>query len=504
MKFLPLSDFSQLLNELLELRADIVARADSRLASIAYQWPAPDREYSAVNLSRYLAFRHHDIRPLQERLARAGLSSLGRGESNILNNIDVVIKILASVTGRDRQTNPENSVSKFELNGRGLLDTRNNALFGQSRKAYTRIMVTMSGEDAENYSLINDLISSGMDCARINCAHDTASDWERMAMHIREANTVVGAECKIFMDLSGMKFRTMHMAQTVENQGMEKIRLFEGDVVDLRCDMKSSVPSTTNPKSGRRKPAVIACSSDLFLSGVKPGQDVWIDDGKLGAKIEKVMKHGVRMRVTVAGPKGVSIKGDRGINFPDTRLNIPALTEKDLADLDFICRHADIAGMSFVQSAADLERVVAEVNKRRSGMPVVAKIETRRAVENLPDILFKGLSYPGPFAIMIARGDLAVELGSVRMSEIQEEILWLCEAAHLPVIWATQVLESLAKKGIISRPEITDAAMSVRAECVMLNKGKYIRNAVAILRDILDRMQKHQHKKISRLRALHW
>jgi pyruvate kinase len=105
---------------------------------------------------------------------------------------------------------------------------------------------------------------------------------------------------------------------------------------------------------------------------------------------------------------------------------------------------------------------------------------------------------------MIARGDLAVELGSVRMAEIQEEILWICEAARVPVIWATQVLETLAKDGLINRPEITDAAMSVRAECVMLNKGPYIADAVRILQDILTHMDAHQYKKISRLRRLHW
>jgi len=97
--------------------------------------------------------------------------------------------------------------------------------------------------------------------------------------------------------------------------------------------------------------------------------------------------------------------------------------------------------------------------------------------------------------------DLAIELGSVRMAGIQEEILWLCEAAHIPVIWATQVFETLTKNGVTSRAGITDAAMAVRAECVMLNKGAYIQHAVTILSDVLQRMEAHQYKKISRLRA---
>jgi len=107
-----------------------------------------------------------------------------------------------------------------------------------------------------------------------------------------------------------------------------------------------------------------------------------------------------------------------------------------------------------------------------------------------------------PFGVMIARGDLAVELGFERMAEMQEEILWVCEAAHVPVIWATQVLETYIKKGTLSRSEMTDAAMAVRAECVMLNKGPFIHNAVTILDDVLSRMQEHQNKKTPRLRRL--
>jgi pyruvate kinase len=104
--------------------------------------------------------------------------------------------------------------------------------------------------------------------------------------------------------------------------------------------------------------------------------------------------------------------------------------------------------------------------------------------------------------VMIARGDLAVECGYQRLAEVQEEILWICEAAHVPVVWATQVLESLSKTGIPSRSEITDAAMGERAECVMLNKGPFVVQAVKVLDDILQRMQAHQEKKRSMLRKL--
>src|SRR6266545_2375344 len=104
---------------------------------------------------------------------------------------------------------------------------------------------------------------------------------------------------------------------------------------------------------------------------------------------------------------------------------------------------------------------------------------------------------------MIARGDLAIECGFERLAEVQEELLWLCEAAHVPVIWATSVLDSLAKSGMPTRAEVSDAALAHRAECVMLNKGPHILEAVSALDDILRRMQAHESKKTARLRALH-
>ena len=132
---------------------------------------------------------------------------------------------------------------------------------------------------------------------------------------------------------------------------------------------------------------------------------------------------------------------------------------------------------------------------------IILKIESRQAFDHLPLIMMAALRHR-PVGIMVARGDLAIEVGFDRLAEVQEEILWLSEAAHLPVIWATQVLETLAKTGMPSRAEVTDAAMSVRAECVMLNKGKYITDAVRFLDNVLHRMQAHQLKKRSMLRRL--
>jgi pyruvate kinase len=185
-------------------------------------------------------------------------------------------------------------------------------------------------------------------------------------------------------------------------------------------------------------------------------------------------------------------------------IDLPALSAKDLADLDHLVGMVDIISYSFVESGAHMQALLDQLAERQaSHLGVIAKIETARAFRNLPEIMLAAMGRL-PFGIMIARGDLAMEVGPERLAEVQEEILWLAEAAHLPVVWATQVLETLAKQGTVSRPELTDAAMGERAECVMLNKGPFIDKALASLDDILTRMQAHQQKKSAQLRALHW
>ena len=141
-------------------------------------------------------------------------------------------------------------------------------------------------------------------------------------------------------------------------------------------------------------------------------------------------------------------------------------------------------------------------SKKKKKLPgIVLKIENKEAFEQLPMLLMKAMELP-KIGVMIARGDLAVELGADRISEVQDQIMWICEAAHVPVIWATQVLENLAKTGIATRAEVSDASIGAKAECVMLNKGPFIHKAVSTLSDILIRIEKHLSKKKSRMRSL--
>lgn len=272
-----------------------------------------------------------------------------------------------------------------------------------------------------------------------------------------------------------------------------------GDRLLLSRDSAPGAAGSEDGDAGR-----IPCAQPEVIDSLRVGERVFIDDGQIGAEVERLDAAGAWLRITRARPEGDRIRPAKGLNFPDSDLQLPALGEKDLLDLDFVAREADIVGYSFVQSAADMDRLADELEARGAGgMGRIAKIETRRAVANLPEIIVHGASR-GPFGLMIARGDLAVEIGWSRLAEIQEEMLWLAEAAHVPVVWATQVFERLIKVNLPSRAEMTDAAMAERAECVMLNKGPFVLDAITMLDDIARRMRSHQHKKSARLRALHW
>jgi pyruvate kinase len=280
-----------------------------------------------------------------------------------------------------------------------------------------------------------------------------------------------------------------------------QLHLQRGEILHLVRDGlgHDAVPKT---KGRRAQAATIACTLPQVLSKLRQGERIWFDDGRIGGVVRRVSARRVEVEITEARDGGERLAADKGINLPDTALDLPALTPKDLEDLGVVAGCADIVGMSFAQSAADvraLRQRLADLGAAQLGL--ILKIETRRGFEHLPELLLAAMAGPAA-GVMIARGDLAVECGYERMAEVQEEILWACEAAHMPVVWATQVLETLAKTGLPSRAEITDAAMGGRAECVMLNKGPHILEAMRTLDDILRRMQAHQSKKRPLLRAL--
>ncbi|MCG3149803.1 MAG: hypothetical protein PCFJNLEI_03268 [Verrucomicrobiae bacterium] len=275
-----------------------------------------------------------------------------------------------------------------------------------------------------------------------------------------------------------------------------------GDALWVTTEAETGRNARPATKGRPAEPARIPCTLDAVFRDARVGQRILFDDGKIEGVIRAVEPARLRVEIVRAAAQGAKLRPEKGINLPDTQLSVPALSTQDIADLQFAVQHADIVSLSFVQRPEDvllLRRHLAELG--RPDMAVVLKMETRTAVRDLPRILLAGMQRV-PLGVMVARGDLAVEAGWEQLPELQEDLLWICEAAHVPVIWATQVLEGLAKKGLPSRAEITDAAMSARADCVMLNKGPHILSAVRFLNGVLLRMQAHQYKKRDLLRRL--
>ncbi len=597
-----------LIGDLRRLRRDMLAHEKTLAPWIAEA--GAGRAASARNLAHYLALRGSDVRSLQERLARLGLSSLGRSESHVLANLDKVLGLLHVLTGRPWRAQDAEEPASFG-SGRERLARHARALFGPApAERDVRIMVTLPGTAAHDPALIGALVHAGMDVARINCAHDNELAWMAMASHVRRAAAASGRPVKVLMDLAGPKIRTgaiaagasvlklkpqrddygrttspallglraigsaatvsgavevidvdaewltqlragdridfvdaraaarrltviderhgsvlvecghtayltgetrlrLHGRETARPEtaieglpaAVGRLRLHRGETLRIVAEGVGQ-PASHGAHGRRVAPATVPCTLPEVLAQVRKGERVWFDDGRIGGVIRRVSARGVDVEITEVAEGGQDLSSDKGINLPDSTLSLPALTAKDRQDLEVVARHADIVGLSFAQSADDVRALRDELAARGAGaLGVMLKVETRRGFEHLPELLFAAMG-AGAAGVMIARGDLAVECGFERLAEVQEEILWACEAAHLPVVWATQVLETLAKKGQPSRAEITDAAMGERAECVMLNKGPHILEAMRTLDDVLRRMQGHQAKKRPLMRAL--
>jgi len=259
-------------------------------------------------------------------------------------------------------------------------------------------------------------------------------------------------------------------------------------------------------KPGVEPPAgmkAVGCTLDAGLAALEIHHRVLFDDGHLEAIVHQVASDHAVLRVTYAAGGSFNLGDEKGINLPDTEIDLPLFSVDDEQALGFAARHADIVDASFVRGPEDVRELHRRLAALRADhVGVVLKIETTGAFDRLPAIILAALER-APVGVMIARGDLAIESGYERLAELQEEMLWLCEAAHIPVIWATQVLDILARTGRPSRAEVTDAAMAVRAECVMLNKGPFVAEAVGALDNILRRMEQHQYKKRSLYRRLH-
>ena len=518
--------------------------------------------HSVQNLLDYLALRRHDLRDLQACLAGLGLSSLGRSESSTLARVEAVISVLESLAGEQRSSPSAHTaaVATFRTGPATLAKNAEDLLGPVPKGRAVRVMATMPSEAAKSHELVKSLVEAGMDVMRVNCAHDSEHEWERMITHMRRANQESGRHCKALMDLAGPRLRTgpihrgYHVVRwrigkdargavvtpariaLVSKRGsaesmpsvpsadvvlpvpetlVRAVRL--GDtfrVKDSRgktrqltvinksdhscvctCEQGAWVlsgaelslvregreietahvgdlPFVEEPirlqprdllvltKGENRPPAPhedtphISCTLPQVFSTALAGQPIFFDDGKIEGRICEVHPEHLLVEIMHTGGHEAKLGSAKGINLPDTDLGIGAMTEKDRHDLDFVAEHADIVGLSFVRRPEDVLELQRELAARgKGGMGVILKIENRPGFDRLPLIMIAALRQH-PVGIMVARGDLAIEVGFERLAEIQEEILWLSEAAHIPVVWVNQVLETLARTGIPSRGKV--------------------------------------------------
>jgi pyruvate kinase len=274
----------------------------------------------------------------------------------------------------------------------------------------------------------------------------------------------------------------------------QSIILKKGDILILHAEPSPGEPAGYDGDGKMIRHPHISCSLPEVFKDVKPDEPILFDDGKIEGIIKEVSDLQLLIEITFARETGSKLRADKGINLPASSLTQCGLTSKDRDDIRFITRHADVINFSFVNGPEDVDTLLHELKRLKAKTGVILKIETKKGFQNLPWILLAAMR-THPVGIMIARGDMAIECGWKEMARMQNEILRLCEAAHVPNIYATQVLERLAKKGMPSRAEIIDAAISQQAECVMLNNGPYIIPAIRMLDKILRITEKYQEKQ---------
>ncbi|MBK8053584.1 MAG: pyruvate kinase [Saprospiraceae bacterium] len=468
----------------LELLEKNMVDEESKRTDLISSMLHPSNHISARNLIHYLSLRSMDIRELQDKLHNLGLSSLASSESHIKAQLKAINQRLGK-----KYTADQKEICDYECS-QAIMRNKSLALFGQKEiDAHPSVMITLDSTFAEDYAVIKNLLLNGMNIARINCAHDDESVWASMINKIKKACQKTGKPCKIYMDLAGPKIRTELIGKG-RKKGEAKVKV--GKLIYLANSDEGLDP----------KDLIINPGEPELISFLKKDDRVYFDDGIVRGIVEKVKNNIAKVRITRVSSAKKVIKNDKGINFPDSEMDIAPLTDFDVSCLPFICENADIIGYSFVRYPSDLANLRKMMADNYDHPPhLVIKIETPQAVRHLPELLMEGMK-DETVGVMIARGDLAVEIGFERMSEIQEEILWICEAAHVPVIWATQVLENLNKSGLATRSEITDAGHATQAECIMLNKGAHTIEVLEMLKDISQRQSEHRSKKRYTFRPL--
>lgn len=448
---------------------------------------------AALNLACHLALRRRDLRALQEELARFGLSTLEQGEAHIAESLAAMAALLARAASLSPEPAPTQPTRTEFITATRRQAEEATRVFGPPHaKRQTRIMATVPLAVASDPAYAAALIERGIEAVRFNLGTGDLPTWTAAVATFRAAQAELawGAKARVVIDLAGPRIRTVLFA------GMNDRRRFAmGDSFWL-----VRAPSDCPPHAH-----CIGCSVPEIVGQLHFDAPVWIADGELGGRVVERQHGAVRIEITHAPEDGKRLKADKGLRFPATELATPALTDEDVAALEALGPHADIIGYSFVQGAEDVLRLHETLQalglRGAQGPALMVRIETRRALRNLPEIIVAAAGLC-PAAIMIAQGDLAVEVGHQRLAEVRHDILGLCEAAGMPVVWAAPILKELSRRGEPSRGEIAEALMGLPAECVLLNKGEHLLAAADLLADVLQRKAGLPAKRIARLRAL--
>ncbi|HEU4576484.1 MAG TPA: pyruvate kinase [Chitinophagaceae bacterium] len=337
----------------------------------------------------------------------------------------------------------------------------------------TKIVATV-GPACDTYEKLLELVKCGVNVFRLNFSHGTHEDKAKIIEHIRNINKTEPYNISILADLQGPKLRVGE----IENGALE---INPGDILTFTSKEK-----------------VIGTKEKIYVSypnlhkDVKPGDKVLIDDGKLEVVVTEITKDDlVKVKVTYGG----TLLPKKGVNLPDTEISLPALTEKDLADLDFIItQEVDWIALSFVRKAEDIVDLKKRLANKKSTSKVIAKIEMPSALRDLRNIVVES------DAVMVARGDLGVELPVEKVPMAQRDIIRKCIHRAKPVIVATQMMESMIDRVKPNRSEITDVANAVLegADAVMLSAetatGKHPALVVETMRKIIIEVENTEYR----------
>jgi pyruvate kinase len=336
----------------------------------------------------------------------------------------------------------------------------------------TKIVATV-GPACDTYDKLLELVKAGVNVFRLNFSHGTHEDKLKIIEHIRNINKTEPYNISILGDLQGPKLRV-------------------GEITDGGIDVKpGDILTFTNEK-------VVGTMEKIYVSypnlaaDVKVGNVIMIDDGKIEVRVkEKTKEKNVKVEVLLGG----ILSSKKGINLPDTKISLPALTEKDLVDLDFIIeQELDWVALSFVRSVKDIIILRNKLEESKSKTKIIAKIEKPEALNNIREIILES------DAIMIARGDLGVELPVEQVPMIQKDIIRKCIHRAKPVIVATQMMESMMDRAKPNRSEITDVANAVLegADAVMLSgetaTGNHPSLVVQTMRKIILEVERREYR----------